>query len=424
MTLPSTSIPMPRSRTLTRVALPTLIVATAVALLAWASWRAWAPLTVVVVEPVVVRTTTVGEATPTQPPQGAGPVIQAPGWIEPSPFPTRVAALVPSVVKEVLVLEGDTVTTGQVVATLVDDEERLALRRADAEVLLRSSELAALQDEVDRKARLLATGAVSQGEVTRLGFRRDGARATLAQSEVARDEAQLSLERTQVRAPITGVVMARLATPGALVGMLPEDSTLLQMFDPSSLQVKVDVPLADAGRLAAGQRASVQVDALPGKVIVGRVIRLVQQADIAKNTVQVKVLLESPPLGLVPDMLARVRIETGAIRTGDDAVSGSAGRTEIVAPERALAGLAMNASGSRTGTVAVVIDVRDGVGTVQMRAIDAASTADAQGWTLVMSGLRPGDLIVVGDSRSLAEGQSVRVKELTALGTGGHDGHN
>ena len=412
---------MPRSRALTRLALPGIIVATAVALLAWASWRAWAPLTTVEVEPVIARTAALGSAAKAGAVRSSGPAIQAPGWIEPSPFAIRVAALVPSVVREVLVLEGDRVKSGDVVARLVDDEEKIALRRADAEVGLRQSELNSMRDERDRKTKLLSSGSVSQAEVTRLGFRVDGAAAALAQAEAARDEAALALARTEVRAPSDGVVMARLATPGSLVGLDAEDSTILQMFDPASLQVRVDVPLSDAGRLAAGQTASVLVDALPGTTIAGKVIRLVQQADIAKNTVQAKVLLIDPPAGLVPDMLARVRIDTGAARA--ETVSGTTGRTEIVALERAFAGLAASANGGRTGEVPVVVDVREGVGSVERRMVEVASTPGADGWVVVVSGLRPGDLVVTSNGAALNSGQSVRIGRAPSNEKGEHDGH-
>ncbi len=417
-----TVIPQPSIRVGTRVVLPLVIVGGAAAILAWSSWRAWAPLTLVRAVPVVVRTANAPSL------QSRGPIVQAPGWIEPAPFAMSAPALTAGVVREVLVLEGDHVTAGQVVARLIDDQAKLSLRRAEAEVEVKSADLAAIEDEHTRKQSLVEIGGVSVGEVARLALRVKSAKASLAQVVAARDESALALARTEVRAPAAGVVMARLVTTGSFVGVSPESMAVVQLFDPANLQVRTDVPLADAGRLAIGQTAEVQVDALPGQTIRGRVVRLVQQADIAKNTLQAKVLIENPPAGLVPDMLARVRIQLGSTQSGAAGVNvatgagSSAGRTELAVPESAVAHLVITADGTRTGVMRVVIDVREGVGKIDERTVVAAEHAGADGWTAVFEGLRPGDFVVLSDSPPTRRGQSVRIAP-SAPGKGVHDDH-
>jgi len=421
------SIPMPGSRMASRVLLPGSVVACAVGLLAWASWRAWAPLpsvpaVAVIVRPVAMQDASSGGAGQPGVQPGAaatGPVVQAPGWLEPAPFPVTASALVPGIVAEVLVLEGDRVGAGQVVARLVDDQFRIMLARADAELRMRQAERDAMQDELTRKAKLLSTGAVSAGEVARLELKVQGASASCDQAKAMRDDAALALERTLVRAPSAGLVMARLAAPGSFVGMDAGNAGVVQLFDPASLQVRTDVPLADAGRLAPGQRAEVQVDALPGRTVPGRIVRLVQQADIAKNTVQAKVLLEDPPEGLFPDMLARVRIRTGAAsRVGPAGAggSGSQSRSEVVLPESACAGATLRGDGLRSARIPVIADVRDGIGTVEIREVTLAAADDGTGWTVAVEGLRPGDLIAPAASSHV--GRKVRVSDATG---GEHD---
>lgn len=421
----STSIPMPGPRIASRVLLPASVVACALGLLAWASWRAWAPLpsvpaVAVIVRPVALASAGSGnESSGTARPgaAAAGPVVQAPGWIEPAPFPVTASALVPGIVREVLVLEGDRVDSGQVVARLVDDQFRIMLARADAELRMRQAERDAMQDELTRKTKLLATGAVSAGEVARLDLKVQGASAACDQAKAMRDDAALALERTLVRAPSAGLVMARLAAPGSFVGMDAATAGVVQLFDPTSLQVRTDVPLADAGRLAPGQRAEVQVDALPGRTVPGRIVRLVQQADIAKNTVQAKVLLEDPPEGLFPDMLARVRIRTGAASAGGSPGAGGAARSEVVVPESACAGAAARDDGLRVAQIPVISDVRDGIGTVEIRSVTLAPSDDGTGWTVAIDGLRPGDL--VAPSAAAHAGRKVRVGS-TSGGTHDH----
>ena len=460
----TSSIPLPSVRIGTRVVLPAMIVFSAIAILAWSSWRAWAPLTTVRAVPVVIRAA--GDSTSmtmnspassnvlsnntalnsgqTSAPRGA--VVQAPGWVEPSPFPIAASALTSGVVREVLVLEGDHVEQGQVVAKLINDQAKIALHRSEAEVKIKSAELGMLQDELSRKQKLVAGGGVSEGEVARLAIKVLGAKAVVEQADAAREEAELTLTRTEVRAPVAGVVMARLAAPGSLVGMDASNAAVVQLFDPKNLQVRTDVPLADAGRLRVGQQAQVQFDSMPGQTVRGRVLRLVQQADIAKNTLQAKVLLENPPDGLVPDMLARVRIfldsaptpsaaqimraannsatkslekssvqnaNGGAMQASGAGMNiGATSRTEIAAPEIVLAQTVAATDGTRIGTVRVVVDVRDGVGRIESREVVCAQPAGE--WTAVISGLRPGDFVVLPDSPATHDGQIVRMDNTAA----------
>ena len=435
----TTNIPLPSARIGTRVILPAIIIGSALAILAWSSWRAWAPLTVVHAIPVIVRTTAVAQvakqdsansqANVSMKTSVRGPVVQAPGWIEPSPFPISASALTSGVVREILVLEGDHVTEGQVVARLIDDQAKLEMRRASAEVDIKEADVSVMRDELTRKSKLVAGGGVGEGEVARLAIRIRGAEAALEQVRAIRDQVALALARTEVRAPVAGVVMARLAAPGSFVGMDAATAPVVQLFDPKSLQVRTDVPLADAGRLAIGQSAEIQVDSLPGVIIRGRVLRLVQQADIAKNTLQVKVLLDEPPIGLVPDMLARVKIQTDTMNpSGGTATAGAinnASRSEIAAPSNALSHTVTSADGNRTGQVRVVVDMRDQVGKIEMRLVTCAAEAGADGWTAVYDGLRPGDVVVLDDSPMTTAGEMVRVSDapMAAPTNREHDAH-
>jgi multidrug efflux pump subunit AcrA (membrane-fusion protein) len=70
-------------------------------------------------------------------------LFQAPGWIEPRPFPIAITALQPGTVDKVLVIEGQQVTSGTLIATLVDDDARLAVKQAEGELELKQAELIA-----------------------------------------------------------------------------------------------------------------------------------------------------------------------------------------------------------------------------------------------------------------------------------------
>jgi ribonuclease R len=128
-------------------------------------------------------------------------------------------------------------------------------------------------------------------EVARLARRVEAMDASVKAAEAALAMARLTLERTSVRAPSAGTVMARRATPGGAVGMA-DAMPLFELYDPAHLQVRADVPLAEVGSVGTGDRAEVRVDAFPDRTMRGEVTRFVHLADVAKNTVQVKVRLD------------------------------------------------------------------------------------------------------------------------------------
>ena len=144
-----------------------------------------------------------------------------------------------------------------------------------------------------------------------------GAEAALAAANARRDQAQLNaqraalnLERMTIYAPISGRVLTLDAQPGKrLVGMDPaseqNSSTVVSMYDPKSLQVRVDVRLEDVPHVQIGQPVEIQSAALP-KPIAGEVQWVTTRADIQKNTLQVKVSIADPPQVITPEMLAQV----------------------------------------------------------------------------------------------------------------------
>jgi RND family efflux transporter MFP subunit len=152
-------------------------------------------------------------------------------------------------------------------------------------------------------------------EVETLTARRDttlrATKARLDQARVAVDAARLRLERMVVPATITGRVFALVARPGTrLMGLAPgsmhDSSTVVSLYNPARLQVRADVRLEDVPHVQVGQIVKIETAAAPGGPLEGEVIAVTSQADIQKNTLQVKVAVKDPPPTLRPDMLVQV----------------------------------------------------------------------------------------------------------------------
>jgi RND family efflux transporter MFP subunit len=479
-----------------RVLLPSVVLLLAGLMLAYSARDAVFPARPVRVVRVVAReaapAATGGAAAPAELSSSAtaAVAVQAPGWIEPDPYPVFVSALTPGVIDRVLVLEGEPVKVNQEVALMVPDDARLALARAEAELARRKAlrdaaqtdwdnpialvrmvavsramlaeakaelaqlgamiaEKAAMQSEAQAiydRVRKLLPNAASQQDVEQAQFRLDAQRAAvestqklrpvleakvaryeaelkaaeedlrlrvalrraldeaeaaLAEAQAARDEAKLRLSRMTITSPVAGVVMQRLVAPGAKImldGDMEHSAHILHVYDPKKLQVRTDVPLAEAAKVGVGQRAKVIVDVLPDQEFAGVVTRFVHQADIGKNTVQVKVSIESPSPLLKPDMLARVKFLSTGGGAGESvpAAGASVSTLAIYAPLSAVQRhgehpqVWLVAAGNRLRPQPVALGV-----------------ARDDGWVAVVEGLRPGDVLVAEPAADLKEGERV-----------------
>lgn len=138
-----------------------------------------------------------------------------------------------------------------------------------------------------------------------------GANAKVEQARVSLAEAELRLARMTVRAPIDGRVYQLIAFPGTTLtgGMSPianaDGSTVVTLYQPSMLQVRVDVRFEDIPKVSLGQQVQIKNPALPAAVG-GKVLFVSSEANIQKNTLQVKVELDVPPVLLKPEMLVDV----------------------------------------------------------------------------------------------------------------------
>jgi multidrug efflux pump subunit AcrA (membrane-fusion protein) len=305
-------------------------------------------------------------------------MFQASGWIEPDPLPIKATALTDGIVDSMHVLEGGLVKKGDLLATLIRvdaqlerdgmaaklaemkasfdahcvgtqlalqrmevEKAGLAIAEADSEEandkLLRYERLAKgaiteddmLAARLNRKRQLAEVDAakariagISQ-EINQISFEILAIQAQIREAEINLEKAELAHARTEIKAPVDGRVLALKAAPGQkkMVGMDDEDSsTIAVLYDPSHLQVRVDVPLADAAGLSVGQRAKIRSNLLPDLVFEGEVTRIVGAADLQRNTLQAKVRIENPSDKLRPEMLSRVEFFETTIPTTDAVV--------------------------------------------------------------------------------------------------------
>ena len=211
---------------------------------------------------------------------------------------------------------------GQAIAGRVLREARAELAAAEsalAELQSRGPTLEFQASALERKRSALAEQLELMSEQKRAV---SSAEAALASGHARQDQAQLSLdaarlalERTLIRAPIAGRVLTLDARPGMrLAGMDPvsqHSGAVISLYDPKSLQIRVDVRLEDVSHVRLEQPVTIETAAL-STPLTGRVSWMTTRADIQKNTLQVKVAINDPPEVITPEMLAQVTFLSGA----------------------------------------------------------------------------------------------------------------
>ena len=109
-----------------RILLPGLVFGGFLVLLGLSAYSEFVPAVTVHASPVISKKVAGGVA--------GAVTVQAAGWVEADPYKSYVTALTDGVIQEVLVFEGDIVQKGQVVATLIDEDARLAAQRSTDKV--------------------------------------------------------------------------------------------------------------------------------------------------------------------------------------------------------------------------------------------------------------------------------------------------
>lgn len=207
-------------------------------------------------------------------------------------------------------------TAGNAVAAIVVEQSRRDTATAGAEVSDLESrrphlqdEVASLQSRVDALEEQLQLLIDEQRAVDEATARVVSAEATRHLARVQLDRTRLNLERTTIRAPLSGRVLRVVASPGTRVIGLDESTgqnaaVIVEMYDPNRLQIRADVRLEDVPMVMPGAPVEIET-ASSGTKFEGLVLQSTSSANVQKNTLEVKVELLNPPGTVTPEMLVK-----------------------------------------------------------------------------------------------------------------------
>lgn len=259
---------------------------------------------------------------------------------------------------------GDFVSQGQILAEM----DKVQLEQA--ELKLRNDEA-----ELERVRQLLQEGGISQSDFDQLQLA----------FNVSKSSFQNLQENTILRSPISGVVSARNYDRGDMYAMGQPIFTVQQI---TPVKILVGVSESDYTRVKKGDKATVTVDALPGKVYSGTVIRLYPTMDAATHTFMAEVQVRNEKRELRPGMYARVALDFGSTQN-------------IAIPDAAV--VKQQGSGQRS----VYILDRE-TETVALRNVELGRHFD--GKYEIVSGIDEGEEVVIKGQTALKSGIKVEVR--------------
>ncbi|MGK7948083.1 MAG: efflux RND transporter periplasmic adaptor subunit [Xenococcaceae cyanobacterium] len=260
-------------------------------------------------------------------------------------------------VQQVLVREGDRVTTGMTIAILDDADPRLALAEARARLAQEKANLARLQvgtrpeiiaqreaelnaatarelearDNLERVSGLTEEGALSRRALVearteaqaatsekfrieallaeaRAGATKeeiDAQRGLVAAAQAAVEQAELGMERTAIKAAFSGIVQSRDVDPGDYVEV---NDPVLTIVSDRTLDIFLEVPESLSGQVAPGMRVTLNARALPNWQQETEITAVVPTANTSSRRQLVRVSLDNPPPELLPGMAIQANL--------------------------------------------------------------------------------------------------------------------
>ena len=334
-------------------------------------------------------------------------VLVASGYVVARRIAT-VSAKMMGQVEQVLIDTGDHVKQGQVLARLdgstvhkqfdLSSQQLEATRAQLEEVKVR---LADAERAVRRADRLRTEKLISEADNDTVHTNFSGLQAQLAaiQHQVSVSESSVKLQQQnvndlEVKAPFTGVVVAKSAQQGEIISPMSSGgftrTGIATIVDMESLEIEVDVNESFIHRVTDNMKTQAILDAYQDWMIPSHVISIVPTADRAKATVKVRIGFDKLDPRILPDMGVKVRFLENA------------SATTTVASGVELPASAIVNSENRKYVWRIVGDKIDRV---------AISTgAEHNGRVAVIAGIQSGDHVVNNPASTLQEGTKVKVK--------------
>ena len=309
-----------------------------------------------------------------------------PGEVSPNEDRTaRLGAPARGRILTVSVRPGDRVSSGQTLVTMQSPEAGMAqsdVSKAEAELSSRRAEAQYAASARARAERLLTLKAIPRQDYERAVTDDEHARAAVAQADAEVKRARATAEQLSaganasgevvLRAPFSGVILARNAVPGTVVDA---GAPLVIVTDPSSLWLSINAPEQFSALFHRGGRLRFTVPAYAADTFAARVDAVGAGLEADTRTLSVRALILNGTGRLKPQMLANVLVE------------GVGSMPAAVLPEDAVQML--------QGKLNVFVAHPDGKGGAKFDRREVTLGSRSGGRVAVLRGLAAGDVVVL-----------------------------
>lgn len=341
--------------------------------------------------PVPVETARVVTVAAPEGEAGTVPVLSGSGYVVSADRYISIGVRVPGRIDRYLVEEGAHVKAGDALVQLDARDYEATVKRLEATLVSARAQAKLKRAQVGRARSLAGSKVMSRDELDIREADAEAGDASVGQAEADLASAKVSLEYTTLRAPRSGVILAKLKEVGeiAVPGGFSGSGDLIRMANLEDLRGQVDITESELSKVRMEQRAEVVPDAYPDRKYAARVVKLYPQVDRQKGTLRVEVQIEKPDDFFWPDMSARI--------TFLEKVEAPAGAGAVLVPESAV----------RTDDAgSFVWVVREG----QARRTAVTAARDFGEQVQITSGLSGDETVVVGSPPPLEDGQSVQTR--------------
>jgi membrane fusion protein, multidrug efflux system len=289
-------------------------------------------------------------------------------------------AKVAGYLRSIQVEPGDHVQAGALLADIEVPELLADRAKSKAEVAMTEAEFLRLERAHDQAADLVVQQVV------------DKARGNFEMAKANLEQVETLLHYARITAPFSGVITRRFVDPGAFIpaaasGSTSQNAALVTLADFSRVRIQVSVPEPEVPHITNGLPVNVSLAELPDRVFHGSVTRYAHALDELTRTMAVEIDLPNPQGELRPGMYAKVEVilehKSDALRVPTAAVLTENSKDSV-----------LTVVGGKTRKVAVTLGFKDG----QM--------------SEVLTGLNPGDAVVLAGNQPLSEGLAVAIEEV------------
>lgn len=310
----------------------------------------------------------------------------------------EVRPQVGGILQQRLFTEGADVKAGQALYQIDPATYEAALDSAQAALMKAEANVTPARLKAERFRELLAIKAVSKQEYDDAQAAFKQAEADVAVNRAAVKTARINLEYTKVRSPISGRIGKSAFTPGALVTANQAQAlTSVRQLDPVYVDItqssqdllRLRAQFTNGELRSAAEEAPVRLKLENGAMYPheGRLQFTDVSVDESTGMVSLRALFPNPEHILLPGMYVRAVIAEGVDENA------------LLVPQRAL-------RRDPKGQASVLLV--DGGSKVDVRLVDVGRTV-GDSWQ-VLSGLKPGDRVIVEGGQNVRPGMSVKIR--------------